>query len=63
MKLISTTKQANENIIKSLQPKNTYGYDEIPTNLLNISSIYINSPLNHICNIFLSLGTFPQHLK
>jgi hypothetical protein len=63
MKLISTTKQANENIIKYLKPKNTYGYDEIPTNLLNISSVYINSPLYHIRNIFLSLGTFPQHLK
>jgi hypothetical protein len=29
-----TTTQEIEDIIKSLKPKNTYGYDEISTNLL-----------------------------
>ena len=46
-----STTQETENIIKSLKRKNTYRYDEVPTNLLKISSIYINSPLNHICNM------------
>jgi hypothetical protein len=30
--------------------KNTYGYDEISTKLLKASSVYISSPLNHLCN-------------
>jgi hypothetical protein len=58
-----TTTQEIEDIIKSLKPKNTYGYDEISTNLLKIRSIYISSPLNHIYNMSLSSGYFPQHLK
>jgi hypothetical protein len=37
IKLKSTTTQETENIIKSLKPKNTYGYDEIPTNLLKLT--------------------------
>jgi hypothetical protein len=45
----STTKET-ENILKSLKPKNTCGYDEISTKLLKISSAHITSPLNHICN-------------
>jgi hypothetical protein len=40
-----STTQEIENIIKSLKRKNTYRYDEVPTNLLKISLIYINSPL------------------
>jgi hypothetical protein len=55
--------QETENIIKSLKPKNTLRHDLIPTNLLKISSIYISSPLNHICNAALSPGIFPQRLK
>jgi Notch-like protein len=57
-----TTKEI-ENIIKSLKPKNSHGYDEISTNLLKTSSVYISSPLNHICNKSLSSGIFPQRLK
>jgi Notch-like protein len=57
-----TTKEM-ENIIKSLKPKNSHGYDEISTNLLKTSSVYIRSPLNHICNKSLSSGVFPQRLK
>jgi hypothetical protein len=44
-----TTKKT-ENIIKSLKPKNSHGYNKISTNLLKTSSVYISSPLNHICN-------------
>jgi hypothetical protein len=58
----STTKKI-ENIIKSLKPKNTGGYDEISTKLLTISSAYISSPLNHICNSAFLSGTFPQNLQ
>jgi Notch-like protein len=50
-------------IIKSLKPKNSHGYDEISTSLLKTSSVYISSPLNHICNKSLSSRVFPQRLK
>ena len=55
------------NIIKSLNTRNSHGYDEISTKLftklLKLSSPYILSPLTHICNKSLSLGIFPNHLK
>jgi Notch-like protein len=52
-----------ENIIKSLKPKNSSGYDGISTKLLKISSSFISSPLTHICNKSISLGIFPDHMK
>jgi hypothetical protein len=58
-----TTTKEIVNIIKSLKPKNSHGYDEISTNLLKASSVYISSPLNHLCNKSLSSGIFPQCLK
>jgi hypothetical protein len=42
---------------------NSYGYDEISTELLEISSSFIRSPLNYICNKTLSIGIFPDQLK
>ena len=51
------------NIIKSLNTKNSHGYDEISTKLLKLSSPFILSPLTHICNKSLSLGIFPDGLK
>lgn len=52
-----------ENIIKSLKPKNSSGYDGISTKLLKISSSFISSPLTYICNKSISLGIFPHRLK
>lgn len=52
-----------ENIIKSLKLKNSYGYDEISTKVLKPSSVYISSPLTHICNKSLSQGIFPDRLN
>jgi len=51
------------NIIKSLKPKNTYGYDEISNRIIKLSSPYINSPLTYICNAALGSGVFPDRLK
>ena len=48
LKSIST--KEIENIIKSLKPKNSSGYDGISTKLIKISSSCISSPLTHICN-------------
>jgi len=51
------------NIIKSLNTKNSYGYDEISTKLLKLSRPFILSPLTHICNKSFSLGISPDCLK
>ena len=61
--LKSVSTKEIKNIIKSLRPKNSSGFDGIPTKLLKISSPSITSPLTHICNKSISSGTFPDHLK
>ena len=57
-----STKEA-ENIIKSLKPKNSSGYDGICIKLIKISSPIVSSPLVHICNESLYSVIFPDHLK
>jgi len=52
-----------ENIIKSIKPKNSSGYDGISTKLLKVSSAFIISPLTYICNKSISSGIFPDRLK
>jgi hypothetical protein len=63
MKFTCTTEKEIDSIIKSLKPSNASGYDEITTNILQVCSPYITSPLNHICNRALSAGIFPDRLK
>jgi hypothetical protein len=58
----ATTKET-ERIIKSLKAKNSYGYDEISTKILKISSPFISSPINYICKKMLFWGVFPYRLK
>jgi hypothetical protein len=48
-------------IIRSIQTKNSSGYDEISTKLFKISANYICSPLTYICNNL--TGIFPERLK
>ena len=52
-----------ESIIKSLKSKNSSGYDEISTNLINTSSPFISSLLTHIYSKSISSGIFPDCLK
>jgi len=61
LKFIST--KEIENIIKSLLPKNSPGYEAISIKLIRISSPFISSPLAHTCNKSLSSGIFPDRLK
>jgi len=61
--LKSVSTKEIKNIIKSLKPKNSLGYDGISTKLLKISSPFIVSPLTHICNKSISSETFPDRLK
>ena len=49
---IVTSKEI-ENVVKSLKPKGSHGYDEIPTKILKLS------PLTYLCNSMISTGTFP----
>ena len=58
-----TTTTEIENIIKALKPKNSYGYNEISTKLLKLTSPFISSPLNFICNKVIIKGIFPDRLK
>jgi hypothetical protein len=44
---LKSTKEV-ENIITSLKPKNSSGYDGISTKLLKISFPFISSPLTHM---------------
>jgi hypothetical protein len=58
-----TTTREIERIIKSFKTKNSYGYDKIPTKILKLSSPFISSPINYICNKMLLWGIFPVRLK
>jgi len=40
-----------------------YEYDEVSTKILKISTPFIISALNYICNKAISTGIFPSHLK
>ena len=59
----ATTTTDIENIIKTLKPKNSYGYDEISTELLELTAPFISSPLNYTCNKVITKGIFPDRLK
>jgi len=63
MKLRNTTTYEIEKIIHSLKSKNSYGYDEISSRILQASTPYVSSPLTYIFNKILSTGIFPDRLK
>ena len=63
IKYTPVTTMEIENIIKSLKTKCSYGYDEISSKILKLSSPFIISPLNYIFNKVLSKGVFPDRLK
>jgi hypothetical protein len=54
-----TTTTEIENIFKTLKPKNSYRYDEVPTKLLKITAPFVSSPPNFICNKVITKGIFP----
>jgi hypothetical protein len=59
----NTSPKEIENIIKSLRAKESYGYDGITTKILNISTLFISSPLSYIFNRSILSGIFPTRLK
>ena len=48
-----------DKIMKPLKTVSSYGYDEVYAKILKMSSPFISSPLNHVCNKPLSWGIFP----
>jgi Notch-like protein len=60
IKFNNTSTKGIERIVKSL--KNSHGYDEISTKILQVSAPFITS-LNYIFNKSIISGTFPTHLK
>jgi hypothetical protein len=50
-------------VIKSIESKNSRGYDKILTKILKISSNYIVFPVTYICNKIILSGIFPDRLK
>jgi hypothetical protein len=63
IQLRNTTRYEYEKIIHSLKCKNSYGYDEIPSRILKISTPYVLSPLTYVFNKSLSTDIFPDRLK
>jgi hypothetical protein len=58
-----TTTHEIEKIIKSLNSKNSHGYDGISNKIIKLSLPFIISPLTYICNEVLKTGVFPDRLK
>ena len=63
IKLKNTTTHEIDKIIRSLNTKDSHGYDGISTRILKLSAPYIISPLTFIINRILVSGTFPNRLK
>jgi len=63
IKYLNTSTVEIEKIIQSLKAKNSHGYDKISVKILKLSSLFISSPLNYICNKLLSSGIFPCRLQ
>ena len=54
-----TTTKETENIIISFKSSDSSGYDEVPTKLLKLCSLFISSPLNYISNRSFFYESFP----
>jgi putative lipase involved disintegration of autophagic bodies len=52
-----------ETIIMSLKPKNTTGYDGIPSKILKYCVHFISKPLTYIYNCSLTTGICPERCK
>lgn len=59
MKFHYTSTKETVKIIIYLKTEISYEYDEMCNRILKISSSFISSPSNHVCNELLSLGIFP----
>ena len=51
------------NLVKSFKSKHSCGYDDISMYIIKHVILAIVKPLTYICNISLSNGVFPNHMK
>ena len=63
IQLGNTTMYEIGKIIHSLKCTNSYGYDQISSRIIKVSTPYILSPLTFTFNKILSTGTFPERQK
>jgi len=63
IKYLNTSTTEIEKIIESLKVKDSHGYNEIAVKSSEVSSPFISSPLNYICNKLSSSRIFPCRLK
>ena len=61
--LKNISKENTWRLIKSISPKKSSGFDEIPSKLINISAAALATPLNLIINKAFESGQFPKTLK
>ena len=61
--LKNISKEKTWKLIKSLSPKKSSGFDEVPSKLINISAASLAAPLNMIINKAFDTGQFPKTLK
>lgn len=62
-KLKNISKEDTWFYIKSITPKPSYGFDGVPSKLLNLAAPVLVSPLTTIINKCFSSGKFPEKLK
>ena len=63
MQIVPTTEGEIRSIIGSLKSKNSSGYDEISTKILQLFGNHISKPLAFIFNKSITIGVSPKQLK
>jgi hypothetical protein len=63
MQTVPVTEGEIRAIISSVKPKNSSGYDGIPTKILKLCGSQINKPLALIIDKSIKMGVFPERLK
>jgi hypothetical protein len=63
MKIIPVSAAEVINIIKSLKPKCTAGYDGISSKIFKECAHIVSKPLPYVCNCSLNTGIFPERCK
>jgi hypothetical protein len=57
------TTEETEKIFYTFKTMDSCGYNQISLRVLKLSTPYISSPLNYICNKIMQHGVFPERLK
>jgi hypothetical protein len=63
MNMILVTEAEIKSIINSLKAKDSSGYEEILSKILQLCGAQLSKPLSYICNKSISMDIFPESLK